>query len=101
MLAEKNPSMAKPLFEAAVSRDPRNPHAQAGLGQALLDTGEAAKAQTSFEAAVKLRPRRARYRVQLGDALKAQGKLEEARAAWEKALEIDPNDREAPKRLSK
>ncbi len=101
LLAEKNPSMAKPLFEAAVSRDPRNPHAQAGLGQALLDTGEAAKAQTSFEAAVKLRPRRARYRVQLGDALKAQGKLEEARAAWEKALEIDPNDREAPKRLSK
>jgi tetratricopeptide (TPR) repeat protein len=101
LLAEKNPKMAKPLFEAALSRDPKNPHAQAGLGQALLETGDAAQAQVAFEAAIKLRPKRARYRVQLGDALKAQGKLEEARAAWTKALEVDPADRDAPKRLGK
>ncbi|MFT3925817.1 MAG: tetratricopeptide repeat protein [Myxococcales bacterium] len=101
LLAEKNPSMAKPLFEAALARDSKNPHAQAGLGQALLELGEPALAQASFETAIKLRPKRSRYRVQLGDALKAQGKNEEARAAWEKALEVDPADRDAPKRLGK
>jgi Flp pilus assembly protein TadD len=91
--------MAKPLFEAALSRDAKNPHAQAGLGKALLDLGQAAEAMEPIETAIKLRPKRAQYRVLLGDALKAQGKHEEARAAWEKALEVDPNDRDAKKRL--
>jgi hypothetical protein len=99
LLRERKPAEAKASFEAALATDPKNPHAHAGLSEALLDSGDAAGAQLSAETAVRLRPRRAGYRVLLGDALRARGRSEEAKAAYEKALEIDPSDTVAQKRL--
>lgn len=92
---------ARRLFESAVALAPKNPHAHAGLGQALLLLNQPAEAQKSLDTAIRLRPKRALYRVLLGDALDKEGKREEARAAWEKALELDPSDRDAQKRLGK
>lgn len=99
LLAQGNAAHAKAYYEAAVQREAANPHAHAGLSEALLKLGDANAAEQAAEAAIRLRPKRARYRVLLGDALKAQGKVAEAKAAWNKALELDPNDRDAQRRL--
>lgn len=98
-LLVENPQAAKRLFDAAVARDVRNPHAHAGLGQALLVLEQPEEAQKALEVAVKLRAKRASYRILLGDALHMAGKVDEARAAWRKARDLDPEDDTARDRL--
>lgn len=98
-LLARDPGEAQRMFEAAIALAPKNPHAHAGLGQALLALDQPAAAQAALEDAIRLRPKRALYRVLLGDVLKRAGKLDEAREAWTKAHELDPSDADARKRL--
>jgi hypothetical protein len=100
LLGDGNAAGAKELLLGATTADPKNPHAQAGLAEALLKLGEYDGALAAINEAIKLRPKRARYRVTLGDILKAQGKAGEARAAYKKGLEIDPSEREAVRRMA-
>jgi Flp pilus assembly protein TadD len=100
LLAEGQAAAAKDALLAAASADPKNPHAQAALAEALLKLGEHDAALAAINEAIKLRPKRARYRVTLGDILKGQGKGGEARAAYKKGLEIDPEEREAVRRMA-
>jgi tetratricopeptide (TPR) repeat protein len=79
--------------------DANNPHARAGLGEALLKLKDPAAALPHAQAAVRLRPRRAAYHVLLGDVLNALGRRPDAEAAWNKALEVDPEDAAAQRRL--
>ncbi len=101
LLAAGNAAGAREEFARAVAGDARNPHARAGLAEAMLALSQPQDALTQVEEAIKLRPKRARYRVLQGDALLALGKASQARDAFRKALELDPSDRDASKRLGK
>lgn len=98
-LLGSNPSAARDLFEQVRVGDNVNPHAHAGLAEALLRLKQPATALSHAQAAVRLRPKRSHYHVVLGDVLAALGKQEEAQAAWNQALEVDPNDAQAAQRL--
>jgi hypothetical protein len=98
-LLASDPSAARELFEQVRTVDNINPHAHAGLAEALLKLKQPSTALSHAQAAARLRPKRAHYHVVLGDVLAALGRQEEAQAAWNKALEVDPNDTQAAARL--
>jgi tetratricopeptide (TPR) repeat protein len=98
-LLASDPSAARDLFEQVRLVDTVNPHAHAGLAEALLKLKQPSTALSHAQAAVRLRPKRSHYHVVLGDVLAALGRQEEAQAAWNKALEVDPNDTQAAARL--
>ncbi len=101
LLAAGDAAGAEQELARAVAADGRNPHARAGLAEALLALGKPDLGLVQIEEAIRLRARRAHYRVVQGDILKALGKDRVAVAAWQKALEIDPNERDAKQRLGR
>jgi hypothetical protein len=101
LLSAGDAAGAEQELARAVAADGRNPHARAGLAEALLALGKPDLGLVQIEEAIRLRARRAHYRVVQGDILKALGKDRVAVAAWQKALEIDPNERDAKQRLGR
>lgn len=98
---------AEQEFRTAVDHDPKDPHAQAGIGDALKIQSRFEEAEPYFKRAVELDSRDPMNHLDLGefylsrsgakaesiDALKAD--LEEARWSFGKALELDADNPEA------
>lgn len=85
-LAEKNPEMAVPEFQAVLASDPGNLDAQANLGVLLYFRGDYAGAEPYLNAAVAQKADLSKIRALLGLAEKNLGKLKEARADLEVAV---------------
>ncbi|HUB67451.1 MAG TPA: tetratricopeptide repeat protein, partial [Candidatus Methylacidiphilales bacterium] len=62
-----------------------------GLGDVLLEKGQADRAITEYRTALRINPKYADAHTNLGNALVQKGELDEAVSEFQKALEIDPN----------
>lgn len=87
---------ARPLYDAALARDPDHAEALHLTGLALYQQGDFDGALVHIEAAIRRRPDVAKYHSNRGNALKEKGRLEEAIAAYRHAIAIDPAFADAP-----
>lgn len=78
------------LFPRAIQVDPTNSLAYNNLGNALLDDGEAAAAETNFRKALKYHPEYVDARYDLAGALREQGKNAEAIQTYKQVLKEYP-----------
>jgi hypothetical protein len=72
LLLPQQPKLAKEMFELAIRLEPSNPHAHAGLAEALLRLGRPVEAESAATAALLIRPKRAAYQALVQAALEAQ-----------------------------
>ncbi len=91
LLDQKQASEAAPLLEAAVAQKPQEFRPNFYLAEALLATGEFARAEQYYVAAGKLDPKSAAVEAGLGRARARQKRLEEAAVDFRKAAELDPS----------
>lgn len=87
---------ARPLYDAALARDPGHAEAMHLLGLAFYQQGDFEGALQRIDAAIGRRPDVAKYHSNRGNALKEAGRLEEAIAAYRHAIALDPAFADAP-----
>ena len=90
LIGRKQAGEAVPLLEAAVAQKPQEFRPNFYLAEALLTSGESARAEQYFLAAGKLDPKSAAVEAGLGRARARQKRLEEASLDFRKAAELDP-----------
>jgi len=83
------------LWQNIIACDPNCYLAYKNLGDALLQTGQEAKAITCFQKAMEINPGDASTHFNIGNALFKRGRLDEALAYYQKAVEIEPGDASA------
>jgi len=83
-------SSQRSLFEAAVREHPEDGSARVNLGGALLDAGDAARAEAELRRALERNPSDPIAQYLLGNARRAQDDLPGAEAAYRRALETRP-----------
>ena len=81
-------SQAKLLFDRALSHDPRNVTAHAGLRDLAFDAGDYARAVRHGQRTVSLAPRNAAHQLRLGDAYYRTRKYTAAEKAYAKAARL-------------
>ena len=89
-LASGNTASAIQFFEEASKREPQSAFRLIEWGDALMQTGQWAAAETKLRRATELAPTDPRGWGRLGWALWQQNKAGEARAALEKGIGLDP-----------
>ncbi|MBE0532904.1 MAG: tetratricopeptide repeat protein [Rhodospirillales bacterium] len=87
---------ARPLYDAALARDPGHAEAFHLMGLIAYQQGDFDDALSRIEAAIRHRPDVAKYHSNRGNALKEKGWLEDAIAAYRRAIVIDPDFADAP-----
>ncbi|HJQ96759.1 MAG TPA: tetratricopeptide repeat protein, partial [Candidatus Polarisedimenticolaceae bacterium] len=83
-------SSQRSLFEAAVREHPEDGPARVNLGGALLDAGEAVRAELELRRALEANPADPIAQYLLGNARRAQDDLPAAEAAYRRALALRP-----------
>jgi tetratricopeptide (TPR) repeat protein len=81
---------ARREFEAALALDPNDWETISGLGNVLLQTGQAEEAVRKYEAALRLSPSYDSARYNLGCALASLNRTAEAEEAFRAAVKINP-----------
>lgn len=89
------------LLDKAVAARPDWVEARLALGEAVLATGDAARAQTLFREVLHQRPNLPLAHARLGMALEATGDLEHAEAELKQGLHGLPNDSETSLALAR
>jgi len=87
---------ARPLYDAALARDPGHAEALHLLGLVFYQQGDFEEALRRIDDAIGRRPEVAKYHSNRGNALKETGRLEEAIAAYRHAIALDPAFADAP-----
>jgi tetratricopeptide (TPR) repeat protein len=82
---------AAAIFEAVLSKSPRNASAATGLGYCALRTGDLAGAERSFQTALTAAPDNADALGGLGIACSRSGRIEDAIRHLEASIRITPN----------
>jgi tetratricopeptide (TPR) repeat protein len=80
------------LWQSTIARDPNYYLACQNLGDALLQTGQEAKALACFQKAVEIEPDDTSAHFNIGNALFKRGRLDEAVAHFRKAVELEPDN---------
>lgn len=93
-LSAKKPAEALPLLAGAAARKLDQFRPRYYWAEALLETGDAAKAEPVYVEALKLDPKSAGAELGLGRALARQQRLDEAAPHFRKAAELDPTFRD-------
>ena len=91
-LKANQPERALPLLQQAVALDPKNPDAQALLGEALLDTGHPDQALPHLEQAARLRPTDSPTIFNLGVAQLESGRAPQAFETLSRLAARDPTE---------
>lgn len=85
-LAEKQPKLAIPEFQAVLALDPNNLEARGNLGVLLFFEGDYAKAAPELRAAVKMKPDLWKLQALLGMSERRVGEIDSAQSDLEDAL---------------
>ncbi|MDX1624878.1 MAG: tetratricopeptide repeat protein [Wenzhouxiangellaceae bacterium] len=89
-LGTGQPRLARDAFREALTRDPHNAEAHAGLAAALRDLGDLPAAAEELRVAISLDPAYWRHRWQLGVVHFLSGRHDEAIAALGEAIRLNP-----------
>jgi tetratricopeptide (TPR) repeat protein len=87
-------------YKEAAELDPENVEAQAGIGWALLESGDFPKAESQLRAAITLDPNYASPYGILGKLLRDLGRDDESISLWERHVALTPEDSYAQASLS-
>jgi Tfp pilus assembly protein PilF len=101
---ESNPDLlikAKQSLDSAVTLDPKNALAHAGLAGYFLAKNQLDESKTEIDNAFKLDPELAYAHIVFGKLLMAEGKNDEARDILQKGMVIDPQNDVIPTLLEK
>jgi len=99
MIAEKNAAGARPIFERAVTVEPKNPRARLGLAETLGEFGDLEGALASLDQARSLEVRHPGLEVYRATVLSRLGRPGEAVEVLERVLESSPDAPEAQRLL--
>jgi tetratricopeptide (TPR) repeat protein len=94
LLRQKNPGDAVPLLEDAARQKPAQFRPRYYFAEALLETGEYARAADSFRQAIALDAKSAGAQLGLAQALVQEGKLAEADPYFREAGKLEPQYRD-------
>jgi tetratricopeptide (TPR) repeat protein len=94
LLREKQAAEAVPYLAAAAAQNAQQYRPNYYLGEALLGTGEAAKAEQAYTAALAIDPKAPAAELGLAHALVKQEKLDAAAAHFKKAAELNASYRD-------
>ncbi len=90
LLRMKDPASALPLLQKATEQKPKEFRPAYYYAQALLDHGDADRAQPAFTAAIALNAASAPAELGLAESFARSNRLAEAEPHYRKAAEIDP-----------
>jgi tetratricopeptide (TPR) repeat protein len=94
LMRQKNPSDAAPLLEDAARQKPAEFRPRYYFAEALLQTGDYARAEENYRQAIPLDPKSAGAQLGMAQALVQQGKLGDAAAYFREAAKLDPQYRD-------
>jgi tetratricopeptide (TPR) repeat protein len=94
LMRQKNPSDAAPLLEDAARQKPAEFRPRYYFAEALLQTGDYARAEENYRQAIPLEPKSAGAQLGMAQALVQQGKLGDAAAYFREAAKLDPQYRD-------
>lgn len=83
---------ATQAYEAALARNPENPHALLGKARILLAEGQPEAAIDQLDALLAGHPEHAEALIDRGELLRRGGKLDEALADFDRAVELAPQN---------
>ncbi|HWB97646.1 MAG TPA: tetratricopeptide repeat protein, partial [Bryobacteraceae bacterium] len=95
LLRQKQGGAAVPYLQQAVEQKPKEFRPRYFLAEALLASGDFAKAEESYRVAQELDPKSAATELGWARAIARQNRLEEAAPHFRKAAELDPSFKDA------
>ena len=94
LIRDKQPRDAAPYLQLAVEKKPKEFRPRLYYAQALLESGEAAKAEAQYRAALDLDAKSAAAELGLAHALAGQDRLSDAAPHFRAAAQLDPTYRD-------
>ena len=95
LIRDKQPAAAAPYLQQAAGQKPKEIRPRLYWAQALLESGDAAKAEEQYRAALDLDAKSAAAELGLAHARVKQGRLDDAAPHFRAAAQLDPDYRDS------
>ena len=94
LIRDSQPAAAIPYLEAATGQKPKEARPRIYWAEALLDSGDAAKAEAQYKASLELDPKSPAAELGLAHAQVKQNRLADATPHFQAAAQLDPGYRD-------